>query len=588
VKRELSAGNIPWTPAIAVLCDILHRSADGHPEGERSAICEDYLADVNVERPSELGNESDPVARRLLIYFFRYVAIPSILDSHICYESSSEVEDERIAVCQRLIELDPENRAIYTDEIAQITHRQLIQEGVQRVEKSKIHVDVDGIRDSVIQGSKDLFERYRSLPVSPIHEIAEIVLEIAQRMGKSGVRLVVPRNERLAAFNQLFSLVRDKFVSSSEYGLDVYLSVGIRHGTLAGQLRSVFEQEDILARRDETGRYILPAVWMSRFQQAECEDSCIQALSAALITFTEGVDSAISDLRDKRIQINTEVRPTEGWFDFRFSATQLGELEVKARPIEAFDRFIELVFQELWKRTDLSLARIRSAFIGELRDRLSDLISQLNRALTDLPNSGAKTSMLTALTRVRPLLQSELVSISSWFTSHGRKDTDPYSLETAIGIAKKMFDRCNPALQFSIERKGVGGELSLKGSTLSGMVEILFLLFSNVGKYGLQSERRIRCNIAYAVKSDSLEITMTNTVSPETVGMYSSKLASLLASIRRNENFDKVKTEGGTGIYKLAKILRVDFQSQAIIDFSYRDNEVYELNFRAEKGRLFP
>src|ERR1019366_10442620 len=82
-----------------------------------------------------------------------------------------------------------------------------------------------------------------------------------------GGPLVVVSPETTSLFTKIFNELKAKFISSNEYGLDSYLSVWIRHGTLAGQIRSVFERQHLITRRDATGnRYHRNEYWINRLE----------------------------------------------------------------------------------------------------------------------------------------------------------------------------------------------------------------------------------------------------------------------------------------------------------------------------------
>ena len=62
--------------------------------------------------------------------------------------------------------------------------------------------------------------------------------------------LSLPKNE---ATDLLFDLVSPVFVecmTNAGYGLDCYLSMRIRHGTLSGQLRGPLEEQKIITQRE--------------------------------------------------------------------------------------------------------------------------------------------------------------------------------------------------------------------------------------------------------------------------------------------------------------------------------------------------
>jgi hypothetical protein len=575
--------------AVPVLCDLVSGRVASVTDGERVSILEDYLFRTGHRRPSQLAVPHTRSGEQLLVHLLRHLAIPSVLDSHTEYESSQDVENERILVCQLLIGLDPSRAVTYSEEIARVTRAQLIQRGVRQVEKSKIYVDIAGLQNNLRSSVKDLFERYQSLPITAGPELTDLLLQIGSQLGKRGLKLRVslPRNERLAAFNELYLTIRDRFVSSSEHGLDVYLSVGIRHGTLAGQLRSVFERESLLGRRSADGSFSSPAKWAELFGATE-HALALEALTREIAAFTDGVDSLIRELRDKYIQINTESRPNEGWFDYRFTSQEVLAFESRSQDVESFDAFCDLVVEALWQRTELNLARVRSSLTGMIKTSFASLLDKLSDVSGSLPVSQGRMQFQAAITRVRPIMQTELASIAAWFTRHGAGDSDPYRIDTALDIARTMFERCNPSKRLVVELRVVGETRTLNGRTLPGMVDIFYLLLDNVGKYGKETATgELNCDLQCTIAATTLDLALENPVEEGLSRQRKSEVQSILNDIELKTAHERAKREGGTGLLKLAKIVRVDFGSTLQVSAVYSTKGSFRVSFSAAGGRPF-
>ena len=584
-----TGGPLARSISVPVLCDLSSGRVDSVTEGDKTSILEDYLVRNGIRRPSQIPVPESEASQRLLIYLLRNLAIPTILDSHIEYESSQAVEDERIAVCQQLSKLDPGRNVAYSEEIARITRSQLIQRGVRQVEKSKIYVDIAGLQNGLRSSAKDLFERYQSLPISTGPELSDLLLQIGNQLEKRGMKLRVslPRNERLAAFNELFLTIRDRFVSSSEHGLDVYLSVGIRHGTLAGQLRSVFEREGLLGRRSAEGSFIAPSKWTDLFGGTEDADA-LDALSGELEVFTDGVDALIRELRDKYIQINTETKPSEGWFDYKFSSTEVLSLEVKSQDMHSFDAFCDLIVENLWQRTEVNLTRVRFCLTSNTTASFSALLDKLRDVSGSVLSAHGRMHFQATITRVRLMMQTELASIAAWFMRHGAGDADPYCIDTAIDIARTMFERCNPGQRLQVDIRLDGESKTLNGRTLSGMVDIFYLLLDNVGKYGREiAENELRCDLKCTIGPGTLEVEMVNQVQEELARERSTQVRTIISDIEKMTAHERAKREGGTGLLELAKIVRVDFGANLKISAAYPKKGQFRVLFSAIGGRQF-
>src|SRR5205807_285435 len=118
----------------------------GAKELERADACEDFLSYHKVRRPSLLrgaGLAIDPAA---LIYFLRYVCVLEVLDSSVEFQSTEDVQQERIQILQVLREMDPDHAEEYSNEIRALTTTLAVARGLREVEQSRIYVDVAGVK----------------------------------------------------------------------------------------------------------------------------------------------------------------------------------------------------------------------------------------------------------------------------------------------------------------------------------------------------------------------------------------------------------------------------------------------------------
>jgi len=65
-------------------------------------------------------------------------------------------------------------------------------------------------------------------------------------------------------FEQLFMIIRDQFLFNPKYGLDIYLSTRIRHGTLVNRLRNHFEDNHLVTNKSNE-RYLPNVYWTENF-----------------------------------------------------------------------------------------------------------------------------------------------------------------------------------------------------------------------------------------------------------------------------------------------------------------------------------
>jgi hypothetical protein len=541
----------------------------GERDDDVTIVCEELLAGQMCERPSELLHRELEVEARVLIYFLSSVCTSDRLDSHTAYSSTLEIESERIAILQWLIQLDEPNRASYANEIAQITRRQMIRKGVQTVEKSKIFVDIAGIRNSLLKDFTELYTRVVSLP-RMANDLADMVLQLQREVEKHTlIKVILPNNERQAALGQLYLLVRDRFVSSNEYGLDVYLSVGIRHGTLSGQLRSVLERVKLVTHRDKVLGYAPNNYWADQLNTEGCGSGEITAVDDLLSTFSETCDTLIAGLRDNWVQIRTEDKNYDGRFDFVITNTDVRKLDKliadDATPLEAFD----IVIDQLWEKTDKSLKEIRDDLTVRYKAAFNLAIEKCINALSDMPFQAKTQKLRGALTMASTDVQNEIDNIATWFTRQSDANVPSYELAFAIDVALEMVTRCYPLHTIVLSREDVGLCI-LRGATLKGMVDLLFIVFDNMLKHSRKPSGEVVAKLRYGSVGPTINIDLTSTLNePMNISRENELLDRKRRDVIDRPVSDRVRGEGGTGFYKIAKIVRVDFRSDLDLDFSY-------------------
>jgi hypothetical protein len=274
------------------------------------------LASLGVERPSQLTPILHTLPRKQLVVFLRYVCIPDVMDSSIAYKSTSDVEAERIGVCKLLLTLDEPNAAVFADEIYRLTQADMVRRAVRHVEERKVFIDTPGIKQTLDQAFVSKVERYRLISQLQDERIRRILLPDYLSPDKMP-RIVTLNDASFELFKELFNELKTRFISSNEYGLDSYLSVRIRHGTLSGQLRSPFDSSHLITRREsDEGGYHRNKYWMDRLSPVG--DTILAAVDQELRKFSEMIDKTIDRVKSCWLQIKG-IDHSEGLFDFTVS-----------------------------------------------------------------------------------------------------------------------------------------------------------------------------------------------------------------------------------------------------------------------------
>ena len=201
-------------------------------------VCNDFFLMENIERPSEMHIFEGKYDKKMLVYFLKNVCTTKIMDDALCiFENTQERDQERVEICNLLTHLDPDYSKEYENEIREITQKLMINKELKIIDESRIHVNVDGIRDRLVNAEgagnrfdkslKNDFQRYLFYRDEKMQQWMQFVH--GEDSSYEKYAQLRSTSERLCI--DLVLKIRDAFVSSDEYGLNGYLSLNIRHNT---------------------------------------------------------------------------------------------------------------------------------------------------------------------------------------------------------------------------------------------------------------------------------------------------------------------------------------------------------------------
>jgi tetratricopeptide (TPR) repeat protein len=460
-------------------------------EYRMGTVCEDFLASWNLKKPHELESVAETFAVPQLIFFLSRVCVLSALECHPCYDDYKELEDERVAILLWLMRLDERDRVTYAEEIAEITRNQKIRSAMRSVEQSKVNVNVAGVLSVLPAESEEAFVRFCSLPRFSKSELEELLRKVAalrqvQRAGESSERVVVvvSQGERSKALLRFYDLIKQKFVFSNDFGLDAYLSVGIRHHTLVGQLRACFEKEQLVTGRTESGEYASNSFWLEKYRTRWEPPDVIERIDQALRSFSKSVDASIAYLRNSLIQVRSE-KHVDGLFSFALDDATAASLEAQLLSGISYRQAVDRVIELLWEQTDAGLKAVQMTLDGDFRRQLETALDNLATSVHEA-TSNRLSALDAAITSAGTAIHDEIAKVSAWFTRGSASTVDDFEFSLAADIAVAMANRCNASRKLLVTYK-TEGSARLRPATLNGLVNMLFILFDNALKHSPQN-----------------------------------------------------------------------------------------------------
>ncbi|MEB9553200.1 hypothetical protein P4J60_30350 [Bacillus cereus] len=550
-KKEKNNKNIDYP----IVYELFTRYVGSEKEELRSDILEDFLNSYNVDLISELQEvDFKRFNKEKFIYFLKEVCVIDVLSKLWIIETEHEAEEERINICNLLAEIDSDNIEIYNEEIKEITRVKRIKTVKREIETSKIYVDENGLKNLLKRGLKESYVRFENFKYKEGGHLDEVY-----RLNMNSYIISIPKNEKIDIFESMVKEIRDQFVFSKEYGLDGYLSVGIRHGTLVGQLRGAIEREKLITIRDSiTNEYTPNNYWIERVEPIDNINR--EKLILALNSFSERFDAIVGSLKEEKVQITTESKYIpNSYFEYTISPRVIHSLYLSLISDNGMnlERFIDEIIIYLWIRTEMNLDRIKYYISNEFLDSINDYFDKLLFDIECIQGKGTLLDLKRRIIETKTNMAHEINQVSNWFNRSEGLNVREFEIDLAYEIGLEVANKINmnKSIRFEVEnllRK------TIVGPKLRGFVDIFVIIFDNVFKRSGMS-KDIPVKLRIIEENGYLILECKNKISFE-----NESLENRLSNIENNKkiinklDFRLVSTEGGSGLLKISKILNVD------------------------------
>ena len=532
-------------------------------DGDLSDALEDLLDHLKARTPSKLI--TPPLEKRRLTYVLRFVANIDRLEDTTRFDSLDEIEVERIIILQWLVQNDPSNRNAYTQEISSITKDQEVARLSAQIERSKIYVHEEGIRRTFETEIKPQFYRYRQLLAEP--EVGAQIDQIEQRIRKllkeSDLQfgyLLIPSTERDSVYFAMIQRAYDIFVLDPNHGFKTYLSTRILHGILEGELRASFVNEGLLVSVDglDKEQEVLDR-WkdqLSRFNAHELAD-----IVKIVVRFSERVTEAISALKDTRIRILSKSTP-DGLFAIAMSEAAFERLKQSLTGTTTYEEFFERLFLSFWESVESCLRSVKLELSGRFRKEIMSAFDALESGLISAELATRPTELLDAVARCRPAFAIDLDRVSAWFARAGVLSREPFLASTAIRVAARITNNCYPQHPLDVKTTE-NSTFEIDGDLLNPVVDLLTNCFQNAAEHSGITNRAPSVRVLIELNSNGdlafqVESELSNGID---INACRSEIQELVDE-EDVANASAVAGEGRTGIRKMKRIIRHDFQSQ--------------------------
>jgi len=522
--------------------------------------CRKFLTSGMREGVVSAYDSASSERKEQLVAFLRDVWIEQNLSLCDEYESTAHVRVERMKVLQLLLSWEPERAVEYAEAIKNLTFDQTLQRGLERIDQTRIFVNESAITRWAEKELLQDFERWRRLTESGAGNRAvddmlrqyvldpanlELLREFAEGQPTASDALLIDILDRLYK----------RFLFDPTDGLDTYLSVRIRHGSLRGTVLGPLEEQGLLYSASGFSEEAFSARWDEVLRLTPVEN---EELLMLMQCFSKDVRALVDGFVSDQVQV---VRPEKPKGAFSQNVSPLFAKVLAASMAErppSFHAFLSCAYSVFWQLIEFSLVRVRFFVENELSAALRERIDSLIRLLRS--KGVSYLPLVTTLMTVSTTTKSQCDTVSEWFRLPGVFDGEQYELPDAIEIATAATTNVHRAFSPTVDVMCVPAvRLPLTTSGLAVLTDCLFVIFENSWKHsGLGPE--LSSVKVFAEFDSSTRLLSIEVVSALSVARRNELLAGELNRLRRKYlgevPLELIRTEGGSGFPKLARLAR--------------------------------
>lgn len=534
---------------------------------------DNFLEFNELEKPTGLITNHS-IAEKKIIYFLKEVCSIEIMHQSIYFDGTDDIENERINLLKHLLTVDKNNEAEYIKEITEITQKTKIRKAIQEVNKGRITVNAQQLKNQEENNIKENFLRFKELlAFSNIHDIK--FMDVTPKMLNAyleGKTIVNINDPAYVTFKSMFVDLRDKFILSKDFGLDGYLSTRIRHGTFLNHIRSIFESFNLISQK-QNNEYIDNPHWLDAMPTTlEGKQKNIQL---ALKAFSKEIDELTEDIIKEQIQVKTEKhgQKPKAFFDFTLNDQALAYLfEQSKSPVSNHTEFLNFVLEYLEATTNINLKKIRKHFASDIKNKYTQIIDELDKNIRKIIGNNLFINLTNSIVTCRTNIQNELDNIAEWFNISNPSTDNFLDIETIIKTAVEISNTIYPKQQMTpniVVQSGIHliGEINL--------IYAIRILLDNIIKHSNIHHTNYNASIkAETLINNRLRLSVSNKINSSNEKYTIQKLNEVKEKWGKEEDFSKSNIEGGSGFDKIRRILSVDMKMTAY-DFDFEIDDTY-------------
>lgn len=544
-----------------------------------------WLELVEVELPSEIDLENTDEADKTIYLLVNGCKIEVLEKFYYQFDSREEVIEERKNILKNLIKVEADNYDPFIDELTSIVQKQKVQSVLSEVNSGRIRLSSDML-NSEENNFKNNYDRYKlisdfsSYNDLTLYDGKDLLNDFFQSLSESKSESLDPA---FYTFRSLVNEMLDSFLFNKKNGLDGDLSTRIRHGELENQLRSIFDRNHLISKKDDNDTYEDVIFWSNLLNNRMVPES-IYGIQHKLKLFSEKIDNIIQFLVRQQIQVISENYTQNKYGFFNFSYNESYWSLIHKESLQVADNYIdfkEYIYSIIKVTTEQMLQETRKYFVSNLQEDLNMELDNLNADLMSCIKQAEYPELFQNIIDAKRDLQNEISDLTEWFVVSDSTIDKSMDIKTLV---QTSFESHNIKHPNAIIVPEIEADEKVFLYNYKHFIYIILNLLDNVrshSKLGVEN-MNVKTKAQYFPNEQVLEFSVRNNYNSKLISKEDllNKFLTIKENWNKDVNRESVNLEGGTGFEKIKKILVYDIKSQHH-DFKFHiDDEYLEIGFR--------
>lgn len=532
------------------------------------SILEDFDGCSRVE---EFCNQYADLDKATLIFFLANVWRNEFMKNTLIYLSIDAIEEERINICTKLIELDPENKSIYIIELQERAKILEINKISSLLHTSKVFVDIASVKKNCLDRLDKSYESFKQLSTTSKqnqtiylvkddtdigvlkddedNEGTEIDFDASVWKLKGHKFKAHKINRRiLLKFRDIISDVTNEFLMGPA-GLNSYLSTGIRHGILRNTLRNPLEESQLM-----------PSLSDGTFYNKILEELPKNTLLyEKLKEFSKDIDSVIDTITERLIQISilyefdgTSNNNVNGNV-FNYYITFDETVNLIDQGEDDLSTLIDSLINLMWQKTDECLNQIKSVLDKSIKLIFLNIFKNLSDSLIDLGYS-KQSEIFNSVVGAESNFFKVFNETLQWFNKKNVYKLPELQLSRCIEISQNIISRTIYNLKnWNDINLSINDDIFISGRYVNDLVYVFLDLFSNAYQHSKLDIDELSIMLDINHLNDRIEINFSNSINLNLIDIneVEENLLEIKDSIMHNRSSEIAQQDSNSGLHKI-------------------------------------